>query len=162
MTKSPKTPPEAAGFEMTMTRTFAAPRELVFRAWTDPALLAKWWGPTGFSVTMKRWIPRQGGTILLDMNAPYGAVYPMGGKFVEVKPPEKIVFESAALDPQGKAIFEILNSVALADLGGKTRLTLHARVLRMRPEARQFLKGQKAGWSQSLDRLEALVIAMSS
>jgi uncharacterized protein YndB with AHSA1/START domain len=157
MTKSPKTPSRAADFEMTTVRTVAAPRELVFKAWTDPALLAQWWGPCGFSTTMKKWVPRTGGEILLEMNAPNGVVYPMGGKFVEVKSPERVVFESAALDKNGDAIFEVLNSVTFADLGGKTKLTLHAKVLSMRPEARQYLKGQKVGWSQSLDRLEALV-----
>jgi uncharacterized protein YndB with AHSA1/START domain len=160
MTTSPKTPSRPADYEMTTVRTFSAPRELVFKAWTDPELLARWWGPGGFSTTMKKWFPRAGGEILLDMNAPNGAVFPMGGKFVEVKPPERIVFESAALDPNGDAIFEILNSVTLADLGGKTELTLHAKVLRMRPEARQYLNGQKVGWSQSLDRLESLVTAV--
>jgi uncharacterized protein YndB with AHSA1/START domain len=160
MTESPKTPSEAADFEMNTVRTFAAPRELVFKAWTDPALLAKWWGPEGFSTTMKKWVPRAGGEILLEMNAPNGAVYPMGGKFVALNAPEMIVFESAALDPKGDAIFEVVNSVTLADVGGKTRLTLHAKVLMMRPEARQYLKGQKIGWSQSLDRLEALVTSI--
>jgi len=145
---------------MTTVRTFAAPRELVFKAWADPALLAKWWGPGGFSTTMKKWDPRAGGEILLYMNAPNGAVYPMSGKFVEVKEPETVVFESAALDPEGKPIFEVLNSITFADVGGKTKLTLHAKVLRMRPEARQYLNGQKVGWSQSLDRLEALVTAI--
>jgi uncharacterized protein YndB with AHSA1/START domain len=148
---------EGAEYEMTTTRFLGAPRELVFKAWTDPKLLAQWWGPNGFTTTMKEWFPKAGGSILLNMNAPNGTVYPMGGKFVEVKPPETVVFESAALDPEGKAIFEVLNSITLAEEGKGTRLTIHAKVLRMRPEARQYLNGQKVGWSQSLDRLEAFV-----
>jgi uncharacterized protein YndB with AHSA1/START domain len=155
-----KKPDEGAKYEMTTTRLLGAPRALVFQAWTDPELLAKWWGPGGFTTTVKKWFPEIGGAILLDMNAPNGAIYPMNGKFVEVTPPETIVFEGAALDPEGEAIFEVLNSVTLAEEGSGTRLTLHAKVLRMRPEARQHLNGQKVGWSQSLDRLEALVTGL--
>jgi uncharacterized protein YndB with AHSA1/START domain len=146
-------------FEMTTTRFVAAPRELVFKAWTDPKLVAKWWGPSGFTTTMVNWSARKGGGILIDMNAPDGAVYPMGGKFVEVKRPGSVVFECAALDAEGKAIFEVLNSVTFSEEFGGTLITIHAKVLRMRPEAQQYLKGQKVGWSQSLDRLVALVTA---
>jgi uncharacterized protein YndB with AHSA1/START domain len=152
-----KKPDDGAEYEMTTTRFLSAPRALVFEAWTDPELLAQWWGPGGFTTTIKQWFPKKGGSIVLDMNAPNGMVYPMGGTFVEVRPPESVIFESAALDPEGKAIFEILNSITLAEEAGGTRLTLHAKVLRMRPEARQYLNGQRIGWSQSLDRLEALV-----
>jgi uncharacterized protein YndB with AHSA1/START domain len=136
---------------------FDAPRDLVFKAWTDPIHLAKWWGPSGFTTTLKTWEPRSGGAILLDMNAPNGAVYPMSGRFTEVNPSVKLVFTSSALDQQGNAIFEVLNSISLAEEGGKTKLTLHTRVLSKRPEADQYLKGQKAGWTQSLDRLAMLV-----
>jgi uncharacterized protein YndB with AHSA1/START domain len=148
---------EGAKYEMTMTRFLAAPRALVFKAWTDPKLVAKWFGPDGFTTSVTKWLPKKGGGIFLSMKAPDGTVYPMGGKFVKASSPDTIVFESAALDPAGKAIFEILNSVTLADEGEGTRLNIHAKVMRMRPEAKQYLKGQKEGWSQTLDRLEAVV-----
>jgi uncharacterized protein YndB with AHSA1/START domain len=150
--------PDPTPQDLTLVRTFDAPRDLVFKAWTDPLHLARWWGPSGFTTTLKKWEPKPGGGILLDMNAPYGAIYPMGGSFVEVAPPETLVFKSAALDDAGKAIFEILNTVLFADEGGKTRLTVQTRVLSKRGEADQYLKGQKEGWSQSLDRLQALVV----
>jgi len=139
--------------ELTLTRMIDAPRDLVFRAWTDPAQLARWWGPSGFTTTMKSWEARAGGAILLEMNAPYGAVYPMSGAFREVVPTERIVFTASALDPQGRPIFEILNTVTFADKGGKTMLTLNARVLSKGPEADKYLGGQEEGWSQSLVRL---------
>lgn len=161
MKPPPKRQPKPADYEMTTVRIFSAPREIVFKAWTDPKLLARWWGPSGFTTTMKSWKARAGGDILLKMNAPNGVVFPMGGKFVEVKSPEKIVFESAALGPDGKAIFVVLNSVTLEDEGARTRLTIGAKVLRMRAEAKMYLKGQKKGWSQSLDRLETLVTGMT-
>ncbi len=157
---SPETTPgRVIPNELTLTRAFDAPRDLVFKAWTDPAHVAKWWGPSGFTTAMKTWEPCFGGAILLDMNAPNGVVYPMSGRFVEVAPPERIAFISSALDQDGKAIFEVMNRITLADELGKTRLTLHTLVLLKRPEADQYLKGQKAGWTQSLDRLAAHVAA---
>jgi uncharacterized protein YndB with AHSA1/START domain len=152
-----KTVSDSNSQNITLVRAFDAPRDLVFSAWTDPVHLVKWWGPTGFTTTLKKWEAKPGGGILLDMNAPFGTVYPMGGGFVEVTPPERLVFKSAALDPAGRAIFEILNTVSFADEGGKTRLTLQTRVLSKRGKADQYLKGQKEGWSLSLDRLQALV-----
>ena len=143
--------------ELTLTRALDAPRDLVFKAWTDPVSLAKWWGPGGFTTTVKTWEPRPGGAIRLDMNSPNGVVYPMSGRFMEVASPGKLVFTGSALDKEGNALFEVMNTLSLADEGGKTKLTLHARVLSKRPEADQHIKGQKEGWTQSLDRLEALV-----
>jgi uncharacterized protein YndB with AHSA1/START domain len=156
-----KTPPSPTSPELTLVRTFDAPRDLVFRAWTDPVHLAKWWGPTGFTTTVKKWEPKPGGGILLGMNAPNGTIYPMGGSFVEVVPPDRLVFKGAALDAAGNAIFEILNTVSFVDEGKKTRLTLQTHVLSKRGEADQSLKGQKEGWSLSLDRLQALVTQAS-
>jgi uncharacterized protein YndB with AHSA1/START domain len=152
-----KVTPSSIPQELTLVRTFSAPRDLVFKAWTDPVHLAKWWGPAGFTTTMKKWEAHPGGAILLEMNAPYGEVYPMGGGFVQVSPPEKLVFKASALDAAGEAIFEVLNSVSFEDEGGKTKLTLQTRVLSKRPDADQYIKGQKEGWTQSLERLEALV-----
>lgn len=143
--------------ELTLTRMIDAPRDLVFKAWTDPVQLARWWGPSGFTTTMKAWEARAGGAIHLEMNAPDGAVYPMSGSFKEVIPPGRIVFTGSALDPQGKAIFEIMNTVSFAEKGGKTKLTLQARVLWKGPDADKYISGQEAGWTQSLVRLESLV-----
>jgi uncharacterized protein YndB with AHSA1/START domain len=106
---------------------------------------------------MKAWEARAGGAIHLEMNAPDGAVYPMRGSFKEVTPPGRIVFTGSALDPQGKAIFEIMNTVSFAEEGGKTKLTLQARALWKGPDADRYIGGQEAGWTQSLVRLEDLV-----
>lgn len=152
-----RSPPE----ELTLTRIFDAPPKVVFDAWIDPRQLEQWWGPGGFTTTLKTWDPRPGGAILLDMNAPNGVVYPMGGEFMEVSPPGKLAFKSSALDEEGIPIFENMNVLVFAEEGGKTRLTLHVRVLSKRPGADQYLKGMKAGWTQSLDRLGGIVIGRS-
>lgn len=139
--------------EMTMTRLFDAPRDLVYRAWTERDRLARWWGPTGFTNPRCEIDVRPGGAIRIDMRAPDGKVYPMTGEFLEVVPPERLVFLSAALDASGEPLFEIRNVVTFAEEGNKTKLTVHAKVLKARPEAAQHLAGMEMGWSLTLDRL---------
>jgi uncharacterized protein YndB with AHSA1/START domain len=150
-------PDPAAKYEMTTTRLLDAPIKLVFDAWVDPGHVSAWWGPEGFTTTVKTWKARAGAPILIDMNAPDGTVYPMGGRFVEVTPPGKIVFTASALDHDGAPIFENLNTILLTEEDGKTRLALHVQVTSMRPDAEQYLVGMKVGWGQSLDRLENFV-----
>jgi len=140
-------------WDLVITRVFDAPRELVWKVWTDPAHLAQWWGPKGFTNSRCEWNARPGGTIHIDMRAPDGVVYPMSGVVNEIIPPERLVFVSSALDEKGKSMFDVLNTVTLKDQGGKTALTLEARVLTTTARAPQHLKGMEMGWNMSLDRL---------
>jgi uncharacterized protein YndB with AHSA1/START domain len=91
------------------------------------------------------------------MRAPDGVVYPMTGVFHEIVEPERLVFSSAALDSNGEPLFEALNTVTFAEEGGKTRLTVHASVSKVKGDAAQHLAGMEQGWSMSLDRLDAEV-----
>ncbi len=143
---------------LTLTRLIAAPRALVWKAWTDPVQIARWWGPKGFTNPRCEFELKPQGAIHIDMRAPDGVVYPMSGIVLEVVPLERLVFSSAALDEAGKPHFEVLNSISLADEAGGTRLTLEAKVLALYSAiATHYLKGQEQGWSESLDRLGALV-----
>lgn len=146
---------DAAG-ELHLTRVFDAPGALVFDAWTDPKRLAQWWGPKGFTNPVCETDPRPGGAIRIHMRAPDGAVYPMTGTYREVRRPERLVFTSAALDEQGKALFEVLTTVQFAEARGRTVVTLEARVLERTDKAAPYLKGMQAGWTQSLERLATL------
>jgi uncharacterized protein YndB with AHSA1/START domain len=139
--------------ELITTRVFDVPREVVFRAWTDPERLKRWWGPKGFTNPVCEVDARPGGAIRIHMRAPDGVVYPMTGVFREIVEPEKLVFVSSALDGDGEPLFEILNTVTFAEEGGKTRLTLHARVSKVKDEAARHLAGMEEGWALSLDRL---------
>jgi uncharacterized protein YndB with AHSA1/START domain len=65
--------------ELVLTRVFDAPRELVFKVWTDPKHLARWWGPRGFTNPVCELDLRPGGAILIHMRGPDGTVYPMTG-----------------------------------------------------------------------------------
>jgi uncharacterized protein YndB with AHSA1/START domain len=145
------------GVEIVFTRTFDAPRNLVFKVWTDPRHLAKWWGPHGFTNPRCEWDARPDGAIHIDMRGPDGRIYPMSGRFREIVEPERLVFVCAALDESRKPMFEVLNTVTFAEEGGKTVLTLTARVITSTPSAPQYLKGMEMGWTQSLERLSVQV-----
>jgi len=139
--------------ELVITRIFDAPRELVFKAWTEPERLQRWWGPKGFTNPVCEVDVGPGGAILIHMRAPDGVVYPMTGVFHEVVEPERLVFSSSALDKNGKPLFEVLTTVTFSEHGGKTKLTLHASVGKATAEAAPHLAGMDQGWNQSLDRL---------
>jgi uncharacterized protein YndB with AHSA1/START domain len=144
--------------ELVITRVFDAPRELVFKAWTDPKHVAQWWGPKGFTNPVCELNVRPGGAIRIHMRGPDGTVYPMTGVYQEIVEPERLVFTSAALDERGKPLFEVLSTVTFAEQGGKTTLTLQARVVKSTAEAAPYLEGMAQGWTQSLDRFAAFVV----
>ena len=136
-----------------MSRTFAAPRALVFSMFTDPKHLAAWWGPHGFTNPVCEADAREGGRILIHMRAPDGNVHPMGGIFHEIKPHDRIVFTSFVDMPDGKRVLEGLNTVTFEEQRGRTKVTVHARAEGYVDFAAQMLAGMEAGWSQSLDKL---------
>ncbi len=138
---------------LTLTRVFDAPRELVFKAWTDPQLLAQWWGPHYFTNPVVEVDARPGGSIYIVMRGPDGVDYPMNGIFQEIVPPERLSFTSNALDANGLPFLENLNKVTFIDQGEKTEVRLEVVVLRATDAAAEPLKGMEAGWSQSLEML---------
>ena len=143
--------------EVVFTRVFDAPRELVFKAWTDPRHVQVWWGPHGFTNPVCELDVRPGGAIRIDMRGPDGTVYPMTGVYREVVEPERIVFTSSALGPDGNPLFEVLNTITFTERGGKTTLTARARVLQATAAAAPHLRGMNEGWSQMLERLQAFL-----
>lgn len=140
--------------EVTITRTFEAPRDVVFRAWTDATQLARWWGPAGWTNPVCEVDPRPGGAIHIVMHGPdpFGDA-PMTGVFREVVPPERLVFTSTPLDKNGDALFEVEVTVTFEDDQGKTRLTMHQVEIWSTPEAAFALNGMEEGTRQTLDRL---------
>lgn len=79
--------------EIVSTRLFSAPRQLVFRAWTTPELIARWWGPQGFTNTFHECDITPGGTWLYTMHGPNGVDYPNHSVFVEIVPLERVVLD---------------------------------------------------------------------
>jgi uncharacterized protein YndB with AHSA1/START domain len=149
------TPPTA---DVTIVRLIAAPRELVFAAWTDSKQLAQWWGPRQFTNPVCEVDARAGGAMLIHMRAPDGTVYPMTATFEEVTPPSLLVFRSVARDHENNPLLESLTRVTFEAEGGKTKVTVTAHAKGIAPIAAQMLAGMEAGWTQTVDRLEEHVV----
>jgi len=144
---------------VTISRVIAAPREKVFKAWTDPKLLAQWWGPHHFDNPRCEIDARPGGKIHIDMRGPDGTVYPMTGTVHEVATPARLVFTAIAEDDAGNPHLESHTEVTFEDAGGKTKVTVVAKAKGFSPAAPQMLGGMEAGWTQSLEKLDALTTA---
>jgi uncharacterized protein YndB with AHSA1/START domain len=157
MTAKADTNQQSLERELTLTRVFAAPRALVFQAWTDPKHLAQWWGPDGFTNPVCEVDARAGGSLRIVMRAPDGAEYPMAGVFHEVVAPERLVFTNSPVDANGNPLMEGLTTVTFAESGGKTTMTVHTRARALDPTAAWMLKGMDAGWTQMIERLVAYV-----
>jgi uncharacterized protein YndB with AHSA1/START domain len=143
---------------LTITRTINAPRELVWKAWTNEKLMTEWWGPRGFTSSGCKLDPRPGGVFEICMDHPDFPNHWSKGEFVEVKKPEKIVFTSRAfIDESGKAKLETINTVTLEEIGGKTKFTLHAMVTKATPEMKPALDGMNQGWNETIDKLANLL-----
>lgn len=148
---------KAPRVEVTLTRIFDAPRALVWKAWTDPQMMARWWGPKEFTNPVCEMDVRVGGKILIHMQAPNGTVHPMTGVFDEVAEPECLVFRAIPVDHKGNPLLESLTTVTFHDVAGKTKVIVHASAAPIQPIGSEMLKGMNAGWSQSLERLAGLV-----
>jgi uncharacterized protein YndB with AHSA1/START domain len=142
-----------------ITRVFDAPRALVWQAWTDPAMLARWFGPRGFASSVPEFDLRVGGALRIVMHGPDGNDYPMQGVFREVAPPARLVFSNVALDSDGNHLLEGETAVTFAERDGKTTLTMTSYMVGLVPIAPQMLAGMEAGWTQSIDKLQAMLAA---
>ena len=142
------------GKEFIITREYAAPRELVWQACTESKHLAQWWGPRGFTAPVCEWEAKPGNKIYVVMRAPDGTRYPMGGEFLEVVPPERLVTVTGALDKAGNLMFKFHHTLTLVERAGKTKLTMHSRLTKLiAPAADKYVGGFEAGMTQSLERL---------
>jgi uncharacterized protein YndB with AHSA1/START domain len=158
--KPNKTTEDYKGREFVIKREYDAPRELVFKAWTDPKHLVEWWGPKGFTNPVVQWDAKPGKRIYVVMRAPNGAEFPMGGEFREVASPERLVFTSGALDEKGNLMFEFLHTVTLVERNGRTALTIKSIVTMTTPDAGKYIGGFEAGMTQSLERLDTHVTGL--
>ena len=134
---------------LTITRTFDAPRELVFKAWSQPEHLVRWWAPTGFTTPSCEMEFRPGGSYRSVIRSPEGKEHRMRGVYHEVVPPERLVMTFAWEDEAGQPGHETLITVTFADQAGKTRLTFEQGVF----ETVESRDSHLGGWSQFMDSL---------
>ncbi len=155
---------------MVLTRVFDAPRELVWKAWTDPNYVMQWWGPKGCTAPVCRMDFRVGGKFLRCMRMPGGQEFWNAGEYHEIVPQEKIVSSMYFADSQGnkvepehygiehQAIEDARDVVTFEDLGnGQTRITFVGNET-MEDATRS---GQVEGWNQILDKLAALLAELT-
>ena len=141
---------EPAERVLVITRVFDAPRELVFKAWTDPEHLVRWMGPRGFKSTVERSELRPGGGYRIHMLGPGGEDHWTQGIFREIVEPERLVMAGSWADAQGNPTSpETLLTLTFEEYEGKTRLSLHQAVF----ESVTSRDEHRGGWSSSLDRL---------
>ncbi len=135
---------------LTITRVFDAPRELVFKAWTDKQHAMMWWGPKHHPATQVDMDVKPGGRWRHCLKSvETGKDLWHGGSFREVVPPERLVF-TFAWEESGERGLETLVTVTFEDLGGKTRMTMHQTPFQSLGER----DGHGEGWSSAFDRLD--------
>jgi uncharacterized protein YndB with AHSA1/START domain len=146
------------GLRLDMQRVLGAPRTVVFRAFSQPQELAKWWGPEGFTIPSVESDLRPGGHYRIVMQPPEGELFHLAGEFLEVEPPQGLAytFRWEPPDPEDR---ETVVKLSLRDLGG-TSTELVFTQGDFATEARRAL--HEDGWTQSLDKLERLISSAAS
>ncbi len=140
--------------EVVLTRNFDAPRELVFRALTDPTLIPNWWGPAFLTTLVIRMDVRPGGKWRFVQRDPDGNEYAFNGEYLEVVPPSRIV-QTFEFEPMAGHIST--ETLTLEEHGGITRMTI--RIMFKSKEDRDGMasSGMEAGASESYDRLDKVL-----
>ncbi|MEV6314020.1 SRPBCC domain-containing protein [Streptomyces sp. NPDC051776] len=146
------------GLRLHLQHVFRAPRSVVFRTFTEPREVAKWWGPDGFAIPSVESDLRPGGAYRIAMQPPDGDVFCLVGEFLEVDPPERLSYTFRWEDPDPEdretvvtlSFHELGNSSAKlvfnqGDFATERRRTLH-----------------EEGWAQSLNKLDELLASAAS
>ena len=138
--------------EMTAVRVFDAPRDLVWKAWTDPKHIGEWWGPNGFTTTTDIMDVKPGGTWRFVMHGPDGRHYKNKIVYIEVEKPKRLVYKHAGDEETEPVSFHV--TVTFVEKEGKTELTMRS-VFPSAEELARVIKEYKAdvGLSQTLNRL---------
>jgi uncharacterized protein YndB with AHSA1/START domain len=144
--------------ELVIRRVFDAPRELVFKAWTDPEHLKQWSAPQGFTIPVAEGDLRPGGKWRSMMRKPDGTELWLGGVYREIVEPERLVFTHAWDDKNGKPGHETVVTVTLVERDGKTEMTFRQGLF----ESVESRDGHQGGWTECFDRLEELLSRESS
>jgi uncharacterized protein YndB with AHSA1/START domain len=156
---------------MVVTRVFDAPRELVWKAWTEPQYVMQWWGPKGFTSPVCKMDFRVGGKFLCCMRSPDGQEFWNAGEYYEIVPLEKIVSSMYFADSNGnkvgaeeygiehEAIEGAYDVTLFEDLGnGQTRVTFIGN----EPMEDAKNSGQLEGWNQILDKVTEVVAGLKA
>jgi uncharacterized protein YndB with AHSA1/START domain len=144
--------------ELVLTRLVDAPREKLYRAWTDPGLVTQWFAPKPWTTPRAELDIRPGGSNLVVMADPEGNEFPNPGVYLEVVPNERLVVTDAyttAWEPSEKPFMTLI--LTFEDEGGKTRYTARVRHWTEADREAHEKMGFHEGWGRCTDQLAALV-----
>lgn len=153
-----KTTTSTEGRDLVLTRIIDAPREKVFQAWTDPALLEQWFAPLPWTTSMVETDVRVGGSSLVVMRGPDGKEFPNRGVYLEVVEDERLVFTDAftkAWEPSEKPFMVV--ALTFEDQGGKTKYTARVHHWSIADREAHETMGFHQGWAICAEQLAALV-----
>jgi uncharacterized protein YndB with AHSA1/START domain len=146
---------EAEGLVLIVSRSFDAPREVVYDSWLDAAQLAKWMGPRGVRAEIDTVEPKVGGRYRIIMHPESGGTPTVSGVYREISRPDRLVFswtwENA--HPDGSAGVETIVTLTFEEDGGKTKMTLRQEGL----ETQESRDSHEHGWSGSFDKLREAI-----
>jgi uncharacterized protein YndB with AHSA1/START domain len=140
--------------EILLTRTFDAPRTIVFKVMTDPAHIPQWWGRRGSTTIVDRMDVRPGGEWRFVQRTPDGKEYGFRGVYREIAPPERLVYTFEFEGMPGRVSTE---TVTFEERSGRTTLTNRVRFETVEDRDGILASGMQEGASESMDRLDELV-----
>jgi uncharacterized protein YndB with AHSA1/START domain len=147
----------SSGWEIFLDRAFAVPMRLVWKAWTETSHLRKWFCPKDFEVTFVEVDLRVGGKWRSGMRSPDGTNYAMSGTYLEIDPPDRLVFSHSwedNLEPGHVPGHEAIIEISLHEFEGMTRMSFKVTGL----ESEAGRDGQQQGWSEALENLRAALM----
>jgi uncharacterized protein YndB with AHSA1/START domain len=140
--------------EIVMERVFAAPRELVFKAYTDPNLISRWWGPRRYTTTVDKMDVRVGGAWRFVQRDAGGNVYAFNGEYREIAPPERL---SYTFEFEGMPGHVLLETVTFEEREGQTKVTVTSLFASVEDRDGMLHSGMEQGANESQDRLAELL-----
>jgi uncharacterized protein YndB with AHSA1/START domain len=146
--------------EIVGERVFDAPRELVFKTYTDPALIPQWWGPRDHITIVDKMDVRPGGSWRFLNPGPDGVENAFSGVYREVEPSSRLVFTFNYEPLPGN--HEVLETVTFEEVDGKTRIVDHLRFLNVEDRDGMVQSGMEKGANETLDRFTELLARLQS
>lgn len=153
--------------EVLLDKTYDAPLERVWEAWTNPEQLKKWWGPDNVSIPECNIDVKVGGKFYIVMEAgeamgPYkGTLWPMQAEFTVVEPHAKLFYNAQAWTEGAKedTTIDQTTEITFSEEGGKTKVHVRAAIYKTGPKAGMAAEGMQMGFTQQLEKLDTFLAA---
>jgi uncharacterized protein YndB with AHSA1/START domain len=143
--------------EIVIERVFDAPRELVFKMFTDPTAIPRWWGPLALSTTVEKMEPWPGGAWRFVQRGPDGGEFAFRGEYREVVPPERIV---STFEFEGFAGHVMLDTTTFEEHHGQTRMTNTLLYASVEDRDGHLQSGMESGMRESHERFAELLATL--